>query len=177
MSSWNFLEISPSLFFAAHLTTQATTRAAEVTKDDALIISIIGLVTVFSGLLILFLAMTLLTWFFEPAEEKVEAIPEEEEETWEDVWGKEEEEEEAEEVVIPPKDPSLVPVSLLAAAIMAYHLHEIGKLPLGKKVELQADEKSHTVKILSLGYYNRVLVDDEEVVFNVSEVATSDEPK
>ena len=179
MISWLTLITSSPLFFVAH---QATKKITEVTKDDALIISIIGLVTVFSGLLILSLSMNVLAWFFNT--QKKEKDPSTVDSDIEDTTLKEEDSQEEEDdnldenddkIVIPPKNPSLVPVTMLSAAIMAYHLHEIGEIVLGEQIALKADNKIHQATILSLGYYNRVLVDDEEVIFNLSEVATNDD--
>ena len=173
MTLWLTLKMSSPFFFAV------AKKAVVATKDDAFIISIIGLGTVFSGLLILCFFMIALNWAFEKIEAKGKVIaPEakEKKEIQEDNSAKQESEEyESGTDWVPPKEPNLVPVTLLSTAIMAYHFYEIGELSLGESIELEAEDKNHKATIISIGYYNRVLVDEEEVVFNLSEVAINDE--
>jgi hypothetical protein len=65
-------------------------------------------------------------------------------------------------------------MTLLAAAVMAHHLYERNLLQLGRPTSFLLLGRERQVTLLSAGHVNRALVDGEEVVFNLSEVAGND---
>lgn len=143
-------------------------------------ISLTGLGAVFAGLLILFGAMALMGWILhgrkvaraaavappEPPSDEVEA-----EAPPVVVVAADDVEPEEEPFVLPKTPETLVPSSLVSAAVLALHFYDKGALALGETRRLDVDGIPRTVTLLAEGFMNRARVDGEEVIFSRSRIA------